>query len=118
DEMREGLHLKSKSGIHRLINSLVERGFLERLPNRARALEVKRIPDNLPTPSSNISSTALLHADNFGVNDNMVEIPLLGKIAAGTAIEAVRNEIDTIQVPPHMLGSKACYALTVEGDSM
>lgn len=124
EEMKIGLDLKSKSGIHRLINALVERGFLERLPNKARALEIKKLPENVPTPSNTnrpsvVTSMAspkkqLPHRSS----DEMAQIPLHGKIAAGTPIEAVRHEQETIDIPMSMLGSQPCYALTVEGDSM
>lgn len=120
DEMKDGLDFKSKSGIHRLITSLVERGFLLRMPNRARALEVIRMPDNLvnfpeakPSSSSNIGSE-----HRFAANDAIIALPLMGKIAAGTPIEALRNEQETIDVPMSFLGSQECYALTIEGDSM
>jgi len=124
EEMKTGLELKSKSGIHRLINALVERGFLERLPNKARALEVKRMPENVaqlstmkgrPNPKKGLSSPS---NSNYAYNE-VVSIPLHGKIAAGTPIEALRPDYDTFDVPASMLGSaQQSYALTVEGDSM
>lgn len=151
EEMKEGLDLKSKSGIHRLINALVERGFLERLPNKARALEVKKLPENMPQPkaaavpaarpdpkagvkpnfkqkhlnSMGASRTQPQYDDSTGgsyshaanVNE-IVSLPIYGKIAAGTPIEALRHEHDTIAMPMHMLGGQGCYALTIEGDSM
>ncbi|MDD9900871.1 MAG: transcriptional repressor LexA [Alphaproteobacteria bacterium] len=121
EEMKQGLDLKSKSGIHRLINALVERGFLERLPNKARALEVKKMPDG---SGSNVKSlapkksaaTAPANSNEYG--EETVQVPLYGKIAAGTPIEALRNEQDMIGMPASMLGMQACYALTIEGDSM
>jgi repressor LexA len=122
EEMKLGLNLKSKSGIHRLINALVERGFLERLPNKARALEVKKLPENVPPLSANSRSRVV--SGNFkpqpdgGKGNETAQIPLYGKIAAGTPIEAVRHELDTVDIPMSMLGAKPCYALTVEGDSM
>ncbi|MCE9507580.1 MAG: transcriptional repressor LexA [Alphaproteobacteria bacterium] len=122
EEMKLGLNLKSKSGIHRLINALVERGFLERLPNKARALEVKKLPENVPASSGNNRSRVV--SGNFkpqpggGKGNETAQIPLYGKIAAGTPIEAVRHELDTVDIPMSMLGAKPCYALTVEGDSM
>ena len=123
EEMKLGLNLKSKSGIHRLINALVERGFLERLPNKARALEVKKLPENVPPLSANSRSRVV--SGNFkpqqtagGKGNETAQIPLYGKIAAGTPIEAVRQELDTVDIPMSMLGAKPCYALTVEGDSM
>jgi repressor LexA len=122
EEMKIGLDLKSKSGIHRLINALVERGFLERLPNKARALEVKRLPENMPAPS-NTNRPRMVSGNTqppfrTGDGEEVVQLPLHGKIAAGTPIEAVRHEQDTIGIPMSMLGSLPCYALTVEGDSM
>jgi repressor LexA len=119
EEMKIGLDLKSKSGIHRLINALVERGFLERLPNKARALEVKKLPENVVpmAPRSNTKSNFKPAAANANMNE-VVSLPLHGKIAAGTPIDAVRNEIDTIDIPMSMLGLQPCYALTIEGDSM
>ena len=120
EEMKQGLELKSKSGIHRLINSLVERGFLERLPNKARALEVRRLPDNLVSINNNRrpAPSAIASTSPQPANDTMIELPLYGKIAAGTPIEALRNEQETVDVPMSFLGSGECYALTIEGDSM
>jgi repressor LexA len=116
EEMKEGLDLKSKSGIHRLVTSLVERGFLVRLPNKARALEVRKLPENAAASGKvkNVSARKDAHG-----NDNaLAEIPIHGKIAAGTPIEAIRHEQDLLQVPMSMLGMQPCYALTIEGDSM
>lgn len=133
EEMKLGLDLKSKSGIHRLINALVERGFLERLPNKARALEVKRLPENLQAPaaakpfaggmpspkkSASGANVTQFRASGGRGADEIATLPLNGKIAAGTPIEALRHEQDTINVPASMLGAQPCYALTVEGDSM
>ncbi len=120
EEMKVGLSLKSKSGIHRLINALVERGFLERLPNKARALEIRKLPENVPSPSNGNRShpTTKAPEQQQDSSDDLVQIPLHGKIAAGTPIEAIRHEQDTISVPINMLGAQPCYALTVEGDSM
>ena len=117
EEMKIGLDLKSKSGIHRLINALVERGFLERLPNKARALEVKKLPENVVAMAPRGSTKPNFKPANANANE-VVSLPMHGKIAAGTPFEAVRNEIDTIDVPMSMLGLQACYALTIEGDSM
>lgn len=114
DEMREALGLKSKSGIHRLITGLVERGYLERLPNRARALEVKRLPEGSvgnSTPSSSLAQTAMMAS-------NMQSIPLYGRIAAGSPIEAIRDENGSLDVPPNIIGNGEHYALEVDGDSM
>ena len=131
EEMKKGLDLRSKSGIHRLINALVERGFLERLPNKARALEVKRLPDNTPPISGNVTQIKTLAESpsrnrrvaanqslRYNNDDTVVQLPLYGKIAAGTPIEALRNEQDTVDFPISMLGKSPCYALTIEGDSM
>lgn len=117
EEMKIGLDLKSKSGIHRLINALVERGFLERLPNKARALEVKKLPENVVQMAPRGSKQNLRPANANNTNE-VVSLPMHGKIAAGTPIDAIRNEIDTIDVPMSMLGMQPCYALTIEGDSM
>lgn len=121
EEMKAGLDLRSKSGIHRLINALVERGFLERLPNKARALEVKKLPENMGDASSASPRArgAVTQFKPAPANHNeLVAIPLQGKIAAGTPIEALRHDHDTIEVPMSMLGAQGCYALTIEGDSM
>ena len=134
EEMKDGLDLKSKSGIHRLINALVERGFLERLPNKARALEVKKLPENTGIRSvSSPETVAAIKNPKAGVKPNfkqsmtnalpaanadMAEVPLYGKIAAGSPIEALRQENAMIGVPFRMMGSMPCYALTIEGDSM
>jgi len=132
EEMKHGLDLKSKSGIHRLINALVERGFLARLPNKARALDVVKLPENA-TPAAHAQVRKDPKADvkpNFkqsqrtsapfqtASNEDMVSIPLHGKIAAGSPIEAVRHEQDMVSIPFHMMGNQPCYALTIEGDSM
>lgn len=120
EEMKKGLDLKSKSGIHRLINALVERGFLERMPNKARALEVKKLPENLVAMSGGApkkASVSTLKQAPSNMNE-VVSIPLHGKIAAGTPIEALRPDFDTVDIPASMLGMQPCYALTVEGDSM
>lgn len=117
DEMKDALGLKSKSGIHRLISGLVERGYLRRLPNRARALEVVRLPDDY-TSSQQKGPTQ----DNTTVfksrNDGVKHIPLYGKIAAGTPIEAIAHEGDYIDAPLSMLGAGEYYGLYVDGDSM
>lgn len=118
EEMKQGLDLKSKSGIHRLINALVERGFLERLPNKARALEVKRLPENTASISPIRSRLKTPPAHQIAAQAEMAQIPLHGRIAAGTPFEAVRQEQEMIDIPMSMLGAMPCYALTVEGDSM
>ncbi|MDR3441024.1 transcriptional repressor LexA [Telmatospirillum sp.] len=134
DEMKEALDLKSKSGIHRLITGLEERGFIRRLPHRARALEVLKLPENVgsfnpvdvaaaPPPkfSPNVIrgdfKTALPGAPMGGAAD-AIDLPLYGKIAAGTPIEALRDYSNKISVPAALLGTGEHYALTIEGDSM
>lgn len=125
EEMKDALKLKSKSGIHRLITGLVERGYLERLPHRARALEVKKLPDGYKATANDTSiaatvsrNVAQVYAQAKSAASHFAEIPLYGKIAAGTPIEAVRDEVNTVSVPFEMLGQGEHYALTVEGDSM
>src|SRR3954465_10253244 len=112
DEMREALDLKSKSGVHRLISALEERGFIRRLPNRARALEVIKLPEARPSATV----TPLRPAAPAAAND-MIEIPLHGRIAAGTPIEALQGT-ECFPVPAALLGPGEHYALEVSGDSM
>jgi repressor LexA len=114
DEMREALALKSKSGVHRLISALEERGFIRRLPNRARALEVVKLPESA-TPASAIV-TPLRPVAPAPANDT-IEIPLHGRIAAGTPIEALQGT-EGFAVPAALLGPGEHYALEVSGDSM
>lgn len=116
EEMKEALDLKSKSGIHRLITSLVERGYLERLPNRARALEVKRLPEGYQ--GAKATAKPSFKEKLTEVVSDIVSLPLLGKIAAGTPIEAIRNDNDFFEVPASLLGNGDYYALRVDGDSM
>lgn len=111
DEMREALDLKSKSGVHRLISALEERGFIRRLPNRARALEVVKLPEALATAAP--APRPVLPA---AANDT-IEIPLHGRIAAGTPIEALHGT-EGFAVPAALLGPGEHYALEVSGDSM
>jgi repressor LexA len=136
DEMRQLLGLKSKSGIHRLITGLVERGYLVRLPNRARALEVIKLPDGyiakdtplltqsatvhtFPAPLASLSSrTGGQTGAMLAQPPQATTVPLLGKIAAGTPIEAIADNGVGIDVPPSLLGRGDYYALTVSGDSM
>jgi repressor LexA len=112
EEMKDALDLKSKSGVHRLISALEERGFIRRLANRARALEVLRMPD-AKGPSAVAESRA---APPYPAND-VLDIPLHGRIAAGTPIEALQGT-DTLPVPAALLGPGEHYALEVAGDSM
>src|SRR5690349_1652894 len=111
DEMREALDLKAKSGVHRLISALEERGFIRRLPNRARALEVVKIPD-----SGTSSVVPLRPAVPAAANDT-IDIPMHGRIAAGTPIEALQGT-ENFSVPSALLGTGEHYALEVSGDSM
>jgi repressor LexA len=111
DEMREALDLKSKSGVHRLISALEERGFIRRLPNRARALEVVKLPETRGGSVVPIRPVAPAPA-----NDT-IDLPLHGKIAAGTPIEALQGT-ETFAVPAALLGAGEHYALEVSGDSM
>ena len=104
DEIREAMNLKSKSGIHRIVLALEERGFIRKLANRARAIEVLKNPNKI---SNNTTSV-----------DNSSEIPLCGKIAAGTPIEAISNIEKMIKVPKEIVGNSECFALKVSGDSM
>ena len=110
DEMREALDLKSKSGVHRLISALEERGFIRRLPNRARALEVLKLPDSA-APSAPATRQVVPAAAN-----DTIEIPMHGRIAAGTPIEALQGT-DGFAVPAALLGPGEHYALEVSGDS-
>jgi repressor LexA len=117
EEMKEALELKSKSGVHRLISALEERGFIRRLPNRARALEVLKMPDGGGASSDNV--TPLRPAPRtmpIAAND-IVELPLHGRIAAGTPIEALQGT-ESLAVPAALLGPGEHYALEVAGDSM
>ena len=132
DEMKEALDLRSKSGIHRLIMALEERGFIRRLPNRARALEVLRLPESsTPSPGARggkfspsviegdlgrlrQTSTVPLPGDDSGA----VSIPVMGRIAAGTPISAIQSRSHTIGMPADMLGQGDHFALEVRGDSM
>lgn len=122
EEMKEALGLKSKSGIHRLISALEERGFLRRLPNRARALEVVKLPEGSKSPVRNDRDNVVpLRKPGpamrpIAAND-IVEVPLHGKIAAGVPIEAFEDH-NHLSVPAALLGSGEHYALEVSGDSM
>ena len=128
DEMKEALGLKSKSGIHRLITGLVERGFIRRLPHRARAVEVLRLPDDISQSGSSSGHftphviegdfQASLPGAAVAPEVESVQLPLYGKIAAGTAIEALRDYSNFVDVPTGLLGNGEHYALEVEGDSM
>jgi len=136
DEMRDALDLKSKSGIHRLITALVERGFIRRLPHRARAIEVIKLPENalqsaapprFEAPRKGFQPSVIegtrrtsdidLPPANM-VDSHTVSIPLMGRIAAGTPISAIQNHSNDIAYPPDLLTSGEHYALEVKGDSM
>ena len=138
DEMKEALDLKSKSGIHRLITALEERGFLRRMEKRARALEVLKLPDNMAetlrpatTRSQSQRPSAIRGREHrsgdsrapqprrgYGDGENAVNVPLVGRIAAGTPIEALQNKMGDVPVPGGMIGRGGHYALEVTGDSM
>jgi repressor LexA len=135
DEMKEALGLRSKSGIHRLITGLEERGFIRRLPHRARALEILRLPSNVaqvePAAGSRVRDAEPLPSNVIRHDFRMLEpepltpaptgvvtLPLYGKIAAGTPIAALRDPTRTIEVPHELVSDGEHYALEVEGDSM
>jgi repressor LexA len=128
DEMKEALDLASKSGIHRLITALEERGFLRRLPHRARALEVTKLPQQATTaaPAGGRQSfkPQVIKGDGRGpaapppIANDVREVPLLGRIAAGSPIEALQVERDRMLVSESMLGAGEHYVLEVQGDSM
>lgn len=143
DEMKDALDLKSKSGIHRLITALEERGFIKRLQKRARALEIVRLPENLADTlrpaTSRSQAQRLMHAPaarplrgearipadtrsagspRRGDGDGAATVAVLGRIAAGTPIEALQNKVAEVPVPASMLGRGDHYALEVAGDSM
>ena len=121
EEMKNSLNLKSKSGIHRLISALEERGFIRRLPHKARALEVLKLPE---TASANdiynsFSPSVIkggLDENNSTTEDN--EIPILGKIAAGSPVEAIQNEISRIPLPVSLNKNDNFFGLKIQGDSM
>jgi repressor LexA len=130
DEMKDALDLRSKSGIHRLITALEERGFIRRLPNRARAIEVIKLPESVAqgvgatrsrgfTPSvieGNLGRVRAPSSDDDG--GRPISIPVMGRIAAGTPIEAIQTRSHTISVPPDLLSTGEHFALEVRGDSM
>ena len=129
DEMKDALELKSKSGIHRLITALEERGFIRRLPNRARALEILKLPEASGAGTSAAAATAAASASNVSplaaspapANDDnpaSTSIPVMGRIAAGTPISAIQDNTHMVTVSPDMLGMGEHYALEVNGDSM
>src|SRR3954463_3449015 len=131
DEMKDALHLRSKSGIHRLVSGLEERGFIRRLPHRARALEVVKLPEESAAAASSSErgrfSPTVIRGDFRGSlpgspvaqDVEAFDLPLYGRIAAGTPIEALRDQSTTVGVPASLLGQGGeHYALQVAGDSM
>ncbi len=129
DEMKDALDLRSKSGIHRLIMALEERGFIRRLPNRARALEVLRLPESTaPSPRAHKFQPSVIEGDLGRVRSipapmhdedmHSAMIPVMGRIAAGTPISAIQQRSHTIPMPPEFLGTGEHFALEVRGDSM
>ncbi|HEY8129752.1 MAG TPA: transcriptional repressor LexA [Hyphomicrobium sp.] len=136
DEMKDALDLRSKSGIHRLITALVERGFIRRLPHRARAIEVIKLPDNQSggaaiasiTPQrgfqpsviegSGPPKTNVTPPPSHVIDARTVSVPVMGRIAAGTPISAIQNHTHDIAVPPDILTNGEHFALEVKGDSM
>ena len=132
DEMKEALDLRSKSGIHRLILALEERGFIRRLPNRARALEVLRLPESSSRQSASVTNTKFSPSvieGNLGRVRPLSErrdedyelntpIPIMGRIAAGSPISAIQSHSHSISLPPDLLASGEHFALEVRGDSM
>src|SRR5262245_26152195 len=129
DEMKDALDLRSKSGIHRLITALEERGFIRRLPNRARAIEVIKLPESVAqgisnnrvrgfTPSVIEGNLGRVRAPSDDEGGRPVAVPVMGRIAAGTPIEAIQNKTNVINVPPELLSSGDHFALEVRGDSM
>lgn len=113
EEMKQAVGLKSKSGIHALIEALEERNFIKKLPHKARALEVVRLPRFKPS--------AIIEEEKkreIALQNSAAQIPLYGKIAAGTPIEALADETETIPVPFEMVANGQFYALTIEGESM
>lgn len=142
DEMKDALDLKSKSGIHRLITALEERGFLKRMEKRARALEIVKLPDNVaetlrpatsrsqvqrmmpgvrhPRETRGTTDSRAAGGPRRAMNDGegAVNVPLVGRIAAGTPIEALQNKMADVPVPGGMVGRGNHYALEVTGDSM
>ncbi len=135
DEMKDALELASKSGIHRLITALEERGFIRRLPNRARALEVIKLPESYSPPEKpqrgftpsviegSLGKTAAVEqrpqpSSSNSRNSESVSVPVMGRIAAGVPISAIQNNTHDVVVPMDMLGAGEHYALEVKGDSM
>lgn len=119
DEMKDALQLASKSGVHRLVSALEERGFIRRLAHRARALEVLKLPESaaprVESAGSNVVRGDFSRPEATGES---IDVPLLGRIAAGVPIEAIQHERDRLGVPAQMISGGEHFALEVEGDSM
>ena len=122
EEMKDALDLRSKSGIHRLISALEERGFIRRLAHRAMAIEIIKLPTSSTlNPKGNFQPEVIegnKEKDLFGLNEESIEVRMMGKIAAGTPIAAIEYEKNKISVPGSMIGTGDHYALEIEGDSM
>jgi repressor LexA len=129
DEMKDALDLRSKSGIHRLITALEERGFIRRLPNRARAIEVIKLPDSVGqglaggrvrgfTPSVIEGNLGRVRAASEDEGGRPIAVPVMGRIAAGTPVEAIQNKSHVINMPPELLTTGEHFALEIRGDSM
>ena len=122
EEMKESLNLKSKSGIHRLISALEERGFIKRLAHKARALEVVKLPETASANDiyNNFSPSVIKGGldDQNTENRDTDEIPVLGKIAAGTPVEAIQNEVSRVSLPSNLEKNGEYFGLKVQGDSM
>jgi repressor LexA len=130
DEMKDALDLRSKSGIHRLITALEERGFIRRLPNRARAIEVIKLPDSVAHGLGTGRSRGFVpsviegnlgkarHTESEDDGGRPIAVPVMGRIAAGTPVEAIQTRSHTINVPPDLLSTGDHFALEVRGDSM
>lgn len=125
DEMKDALDLKSKSGIHRLITALEERGFIRRLPHKARALEVLKLPESETGETESGFTPTVIEGGLKEVDPALManaqaaaSVPLMGRIAAGVPIEAIQDHTDNIDVPPGMIAGGEHFALEVQGDSM
>ena len=121
EEMKNSLNLKSKSGIHRLISALEERGFIKRLAHKARALEVIKLPETASANDIyNSFSPSVIKGglDESTAKQNSTEVPILGKIAAGTPIEAIQNEVSKVSIPEELSKNGEHFGLKVSGDSM
>ena len=121
DEMRISLNLKSKSGIHRLISALEERGFIKRLAHKARALEVLKLPETASANDIYNSFSPSVIKGGLDINNkknNATEVPVLGNIAAGTPIEAIQNEVSRVSIPEELSKNGEHFGLKVSGDSM